>query len=372
MSIRKRTWNSGDTEKFAWLVDYRDAQGERRFKQFEKKKDAVAWEASTKVSVSEGTQTPDSQSITVIKAWENWLADGDRNGLERSTVEQREQHLRLHVKPSPIGRVKLSKLTAPMVKKQFVKWLQDNGRSRAMVQKVLTSLKTMLSHAQSEGDVAQNVARGIKFSLPKRDEEEAVFPTRDEIRKLINEAEGRWRPLILTAIFTGLRASELRGLAWDNVDLDNSKIKVRQRADRWNTIGKPKTKAGRRDVPLAPIVVNILREWKLQCPKGDLNLVFPSRNGTVLHYSNLWRRVFVRLMVKCGMVEDDGRPRFKFHALRHAAASLFIEQGWQPKRVQAVMGHASMAMTYDLYGHLWPDAEGDQADMEQIQARLLG
>ena len=72
------------------------------------------------------------------------------------------------------------------------------------------------------------------------------------------------------------------------------------------------------------------------------------------------------------MVGDDGKLRFTFHALRHAAASLFIEQGWSPKRVQTVMGHASINMTMDLYGHLFPDPEGDQEAMAQIQARLLG
>jgi integrase len=70
-------------------------------------------------------------------------------------------------------------------------------------------------------------------------------------------------------MFSGMRASELRGLPWTNVDLDAGVIHVRQRADAWGKIGKPKSKAGSRDIPLAPIVINTLREWKVLCPKRE-------------------------------------------------------------------------------------------------------
>src|SRR6516225_3578949 len=79
----------------------------------------------------------------------------------------------------------------------------------------------------------------------------------------------KYRPLLLTAIFTGLRASELRGLRWEDVDLPHAKLHVRQRADRYNKIDKPKSESSERTVPLTPIVVNTLREWKLRCPKGE-------------------------------------------------------------------------------------------------------
>lgn len=74
--------------------------------------------------------------------------------------------------------------------------------------------------------------------------------------------QGRWRPLIVTAIFTGLRASELRGLRWSDVDLQERVVHVRQRADRYNSTGSPKSEAGHRAVAMPPIVLNTLREWK--------------------------------------------------------------------------------------------------------------
>ena len=79
----------------------------------------------------------------------------------------------------------------------------------------------------------------------------------------------------------GLRATELRGLTWDHVDFDANMIRVRQRADRWNVIGPPKSEAGRRDIPMVPMLMNTLMEWKLACPNGDLDLVFPNGAGGV-------------------------------------------------------------------------------------------
>jgi integrase len=176
---------------------------------------------------------------------------------------------------------------------------------------------------------------------------------------------------VLGAIFTGLRASELRGLRWEDVDLDHAVLTVRQRADRWGSIGSPKSDAGKRDVPLAPMVVNALREWRLACPKGA-ELVFPNTRGKVDSLPNMHRRGLGTLQVTAGLTEDSMHPKYGLHALRHAAASLFIEQGFTPKRVQAPMGHSTIQVTFDTYGHLFPAPEDDLVAMRQLQARLIG
>lgn len=114
--------------------------------------------------------------------------------------------------------------------------------------------------------------------------------SREEIQIIIAHVKGRWRPLILTVIFTGLRASELRGLRWADVDLLQAQIHVRQRADRYHTVGMPKSDAGQRTVPLPPLIVNTLKEWKLQCPKGKQDLVFPSGKGNIERHPNITHR----------------------------------------------------------------------------------
>jgi integrase len=190
------------------------------------------------------------------------------------------------------------------------------------------------------------------------------FPTMAELNALIDKAEGPWRPFVVTAIFTGMRLSELRGLTWGDVDLDAGIIHVRRRADQWNKSGPTKSKAGMRDIPLAPIVINTLRQWRLACPPSVLGLVFPSPQGTIPRMSTCHERWRV-LLRRCAL------PHYGFHMLRHAAASLFIKHlKWTPKRLQAVMGHASINMTFDRYGHLFEDVTADREDMAKIEAAV--
>jgi integrase len=374
-SIRKREWTSRGIAHSAWVVDYFDQGGKRRLKTFKMKKAAEDWAVSALHEVKLGVHTPASTSITVAEAMERWIADCEANGLEYGTLLQRRQHLNLHVAPF-IGREKLSTLTMPRVH-QFDAQLREAGRSLAMRRKVLTNLKTALTFAQGRGLSAQNVARGVKIrddarSKPAKLKAGVDFPTKEEIRMLLDNASERWRAFFVVAIFTGLRASELRGLRWADIDLDAGKLTVSQRADAWFKIGAPKSAAGKRDVPLVPMAINALRQWKSACPAGELGLAFPNNSGHVEGLPNIQRRIWDPLQVKCGLVDAEGRARYRFHSLRHAAASLFIAHlGWTPKRVQEVLGHASITMTFDRYGHMFADPEGDKAAMLKLEAAIV-
>jgi len=376
MAIRKRTWTNAGGEQTAWVVDYKDQNGKRRLKTFARKKDADAWwSGQAGYEVAQGIHTAASASPTVAEAADLWLDHSMAEGLERSTIRQRRQHIGLHINPL-IGSVKLSDLSAPRVN-AFVDQLRDAGRSLAMRRKVLSALKTLVSFAQGRGLVAQNAARSVRIKTSARDDGREMrpgtqMPTKAELRAMLDNAPPRWRAFIVTAIFTGMRASELRGLRWDDVDADV--LHVRQRADAWGDMGAPKSRAGQRDIPLAPMAINALREWRLACPKtedGALDLVFPNGSGRVASHANIRNRVFGPLQVACGITGPDGKPKYGLHALRHAAASLFIEQGWQPKKIQTVLGHASIQMTFDLYGKLFKDTESDRMAMERLEAALL-
>ena len=119
------------------------------------------------------------------------------------------------------------------------------------------------------------------------------------------------------------------------------------------------------------MVISALKEWRLACPQGPAQLVFPNGKGrpeqiTAIHYRGLGP------LQKAAGITDNDKPKYGMHSFRHAAASLFIEQGFSPKRVQALMGHSTIQMTFDTYGHLFPAAEDDRAAMRQLQARLVG
>jgi len=387
MSVRKREWTTtaGET-KTAWIVAYADQSGDRHIKTFKRKKDADAFAQETGVDVRAGIHTPASKSPTVAQAAAAWIDRVAAEGREQSTLAQYRQHAN-HIN-SRIGSHKLANLTTPSINSFYDELLTgDRKVSRAMARKLLVSLKSILRDAQRRGTVAQNVALSVKAAVDKRSEHHQLevgvdIPKPDEIKHIIAALNqqppgSRIRPLVLTAIFTGMRASELRGLRWADVDLKNAKVQVKQRADRYNKIGKPKSKAGKRTIPLGPDLVNILREWKLACPKGEAGLVFPTAKGVVGQHANIVR-TFQRVVLTAGLKTLDGKPKYTgLHSLRHFYASWCINRKADGglelpvKLVQARLGHATLAMTMDRYGHLFPSND-DGSELADAERALMG
>lgn len=377
MSIRKRAWTTKTGQaREAWIFDYVDQTGNRHIETFERKKDADARAAVVKTDIRAGIHTAASTSPTVAAAADMWLRHVELEGRERTTLKGYGEHVRLHIVPR-IGRLKLAGLTAPRVN-AFRDELLASG-SRALARKVFTSLKAILKDAHRRGHVAQNVALGVSIGVDprgkKRLEAGVDFPTADEVRRMLAAARPRWRPLLVTAVFTGLRASELRGLRWEDVDLKQGELRVRQRADLYNQIGRPKSRAGSRTVPLGPMVVNCLREWRLRSPPSTF--AFPTRTGKSMHHKNLIKAALIPAQIAAGVVTADGQAKYTgLHSLRHFYASWCINRradgGLElpPKLVQARLGHASIVLTLDVYGHLFP-AGDDGSELAAAERVLL-
>jgi integrase len=301
-----------------------------------------------------------------------WLARCERDQLEPTTIAAYRQHADLHINPR-IGSLKLARLTVPAVN-AFRDQLLDDGRSRDMTKRVLSSLTAIVGEAQARGLVATNNVRAIAKIKRERRSERLEMPSHSELQAIVAATPDRYRPLILTALLTGLRASELRGLIWDDVDLQRGEIHVRRRVDRFGTFGPPKSEAGTRTIPISPLLLNTLRQWRLACPKGELNLVFPNGAGRVENHMNLLHRMFWPIQIAAGVtVMRDGEPdaKYSLHALRHACAALWIAQGFGPKRIQVMMGHSSITQTFDRYGYLFEAREADTAAMGEIAAKLI-
>jgi integrase len=362
-NVRKRTWTNSKGEQTAWVADYFDQAGKRHIKTFDRQREARDWLVTAQGEVTRGIHTPENTSITVAEAAELWIEKGKLEKLERSTLRQYRNHVDLHIKPSRIGNEKLARLSAPTIE-AFRDDLLRKG-SRQMARKVVASLKSILGEAQRRGLVAHNAAQPVRVDVKKREQGKLAIgrdiPSKEEIQTILAKADGRWRPLFVTAIFTGMRASELRGLTWDDVDFERRVISVRQRANLWGEIGSTKSAAGEREIPMAPMVVNALREWRLACPKGAGGIVFPNGSGNIENHANIANRGFYALQRAAGIVDTEGKPKYGLHALRHFFASWAIEQGFTAKRVQALLGHSSIQMTFDVYGHLFPSLEDDHA-----------
>jgi integrase len=369
MAVRKRNWKTkAGRAQEAWTVDYVDQAGDRHIRTFERKKDADAFHASVNVEVGLGIHTAPSKSPTVTEATDLYLQTCLQEELERTTLDTYRQHITLHIIPL-LGTVRLSELTTPLIR-SFIDRLRQSGRSPAMTKKILVRLGSVLADSQERGLVAQNVVRNLKAKKRRGGDRQAEarargklkvgvdIPTPDEVRALIAVLQGRWRPLLLTAIFTGLRASELRALSWRDVDLKRGELHVRRRADRYNVFGQPKSAAGDRMVPIPPILLNTLKQHRL-ASKHDL--VFGNGRGNVENIGNIVNRGFHPAQVAAGIIQMPGKAKYTgLHSLRHFYASWCINRrvdGGQElplKVVQSRMGHSSITMTADTYGHLFP------------------
>ena len=397
MSVRKRTWvtRTGETKE-AWIADFTDGTGKRHIKTFTEKnsrgspkKMAKAYAASVATAVNTGTHVALDGQTTIADAAEKWVKRVEANGMrndgaaERATVRQYREHVRLHIVPR-VGELKLAKLTKKDVE-NFRDGLLKKGDgkaapkplSRAMAIKVLTSFKSLLKVA-GVGHHAADVTLGNKKRDQRKLEIGRDIPTPAEIKRLIDAAKDnpKKHAMLRTLVFTGLRASELRGLRWRDVDRTHGELRVTQRADRFNDIGSPKTKESRRTIPIGPELTRVLGTWWLQCPKTELDLVFPTSTGAVDHHKNVDRGL-APVMKAAGIVNKDGTPKYTgLHAFRHYFASWCInpkERGGRqltPKVVQTLMGHSSIVMTLDLYGHLFPSGDDRTALAEDEKAAL--
>jgi integrase len=149
-----------------------------------------------------------------------------------------------------------------------------------------------------------------------------------------------------------------------------------QRADRYNKIGPPKSESGERTVPLPPLVLNTLRSWREECPKGHLDLVFPNKQGGILRRDYIVDWGLKPVQVRAGVVDENREAKYTgMHSLRHFFASWCLNRKSKggrelpPKVVQVWLGHSTIAMTLDTYAHCFTD-EGNDEELAAAELKL--
>lgn len=399
-SVRKRKWTHNGAEKEAWIVSYTDQSGKRRLKTFDKKKDADKHRIKVETEIEQGIHTPANETMSVRECAEALITESWRvqklGDLTKGSVIQRALHLR-HIADRFGGQL-VASLTSEDVQ-QFV----DEMRARYAANTVYSRyvcMVTLLAFCVKRKWVKRNVLRDEPCKVPLKTKRTAV-PNKADIQALVNVAS-ELRPgdnflsfvnrrcLVALGIFGGLRPGEIFGLQWENVDFERAVIRVRNAYSPTDGLKGPKTRAGLRDVPMSPPIRDALlavrKFWRIHAwataeghrgysrstvaqrirnawDKDDAALAVPDPVGFVCvsrqqsalqHAANpiLWRR----LMEAAGLYDADAKKaKFTPHAMRHAAASLFIDAGLPPMNLKAVIGHASVKTTYDVYGHLFPE-----------------
>jgi integrase len=385
-AVRKRAWTapSGET-KTAWMVDYTDNQGERQRKHFPTKKAADAFRINIEGQLQTGIYRADAGKLTVKQACESFIThcEGRHERDERMTRKMLvvyKGHVNNHILHSENGvsAWKLSQLTARAVG-DFRDRLRTAGVTVPTARKILATLHSVLEHAISQDWIATNAAHGVKVIGPRSEgSKKIVPPSKDDIRALINAADENLRLKLIFAASTGARAGEQWAAKWEDVDFDKGELNIRSRVDSYGEEGAPKSAAGVRSVPLSDQLVSALKAWKLKSKfskPGDL--IFPNRLGKHIGHDNLVKRKFLPLFDALEEKHKENPEQFpkppartNWHALRHFAVSCWIEADMKPKTVQTFAGHASLQITMDRYGHLFPSDSHKQA-MDQIAKGLF-
>jgi integrase len=374
-----------------WQIDFYDQEGTRTRASFDTQKAAKLALGSIASRVHSREYIPPTKIPTFRAEAEDWLAV-DKVGRRQGTLGFWRSHLDRHLFPA-IGNLRLDQISVHVLEKLRAD-LQPKlsaASAQAVVQTCGAVLKWAVKHdrlRKNPVDKVSPVFVGSKELKPGYDDDgdsesaAAVDPDKvlspAEIRVLLNHAApGYYRTLILTAFLTGARGGELFALRWGDVELGSvdsagkvtgkGTIKV-GRSLSWARAKKalgvkmkpliyePKTKAGIRVIKIQPQLVKALKEWRLQCPKGDGDLVFPDTDGQPMHRANALRRG-VRPALRRAKLRN-----VTLHSLRHSCASAMIAAGAPITECQHQLGHANPGVTLKVYSHWFKDTESGAID----------
>ncbi|WP_380166437.1 tyrosine-type recombinase/integrase [Jannaschia sp. R86511] len=336
-----------------WRARYRDPSGKQRSRDFTRKIDAQRWLASMDVAMGRGEWLDPALGNITLGEWSrSWLTR--QSQLKPSTALRYEGLLENQVLPT-WRDIRLSDIAHSAVA-DWVAGLSRAGLSPSSVRHAHRVLSLMLSSAVRDGRLPRNVAAGVR--LPRVGVSEKRFLSHGQIRELAAAVGEPFDAVVLVLAFTGLRWGELAALRVRDVDLERRRVHVARSMTEIRgraVFGTPKNHQ-RRSVPLPAFLVEPLRPRVAGRTPDDL--AFTSRAGAVLRNRNFRTQVFDRAAREVGL--DGLTP----HELRHTAASLAIAAGANVKAVQRMLGHASAAMTLDVYAGLFAD------DLDEV-ARVL-
>ena len=327
---------------------------------FERKADAVAWEQDQRRRLRLGEWIdPRRGQVPLSLVAADWL--GSRGSVKRRTRESDEAAWRNYIAPR-FGNWPVASITAAEVS-GWVGSLVVRGLAPSTATRALATLRSVLAFAVADARIQHNVAAVVHAPTSGRVRREGQILTIEKLRALTRACKGRYRDVVPMLALAGLRWGELAGLqVGDRVSVPGPGLRLRRTvlaSGGGGALYLDTLKNNRaRTVPLVLELVPVVDRWS--AGKAPDAWLFDAPQGGPLWESN-WKRS-VSWNAATSAV---GVPGFRVHDLRHTAASVWLAAGADPKVVQRVLGHATAAMTMDLYGHMM-DANLRQA------AQLVG
>src|ERR687897_1111956 len=337
-----------------YLGAYYGPYGKRRYVSAKSKTECERKLRAAMVDAEKGLEF-DAGKIPVEQYLHTWLT-GIKGTVRQRTWERYEQFVRVHLVPA-FGGIKLGNLSRAHLKTLHA---SKTDLSPTTIRHLHAAIHKALDEAVADNLIPRNVATNIK--LPKMRKKEIHPLNPDQAKAFLEAARGdRYEALYVLAIHYGLRRGELLGLKWS--DLQGSTLQGRRTMSETR-IGRieEETKNGKgRRIELSEKALDALRNHRRQQVRvKDSEYIFPSTTGTPTNSSNLMYRSFKPTLKRAGL------PQIRFHDLRHTCATIRFMKGQHPKRVQELLGHASIAMTLDIYSHVIPGMGDDNGIMDDL------
>ena len=326
-----------------WQVRWRDDRNIQRRKAFAKKAEAERFASQIEHEINTGSyRDPRAGQIPFDEYARVWLQSQVQ--LRASTYQLYEGTVRNHLVPF-LGSMPLNRITAATGRELLATDMPERTKGVAV-----QLLKRITQQAADDMLLPHNPLQSLK--TPKEPRREANFLTISELNHLVSHVHPHFQTLVLIAGFLGLRQGELFGLHPTNVDLEERKITVVEQLlgnASTPTRAELKTQTSRRAVLVATHLISGLTEQLEQ--RASTEFVFTALNGGPIRKSNFNRRHWQTATKAAGL---EG---FRFHELRHTAASIAIQSNTHPRLIQEALGHSSIKVTMDRYGHLMPGAD---------------
>ena len=330
-----------------WEYDYKDLKGKRKIKKgFNTRDEAERALVKHYEELNKGIN-PINKKTNIKEAGELYLRLHASTNCKPSTYKTYEGYLYNIIVPF-FGDLNINEIS-PILIKEFMKQMQDKGRANATINKYIKFMSAIYNFMIDSDITVRNPLVRIKSLKEVKNKKIRALCT-EEVQALLSKTKQVYPdffPLLFTALFTGMRQGELFALTWDSINWITKKITIDKNYTH-GTLGTPKT--GKiRVIDMSDELAKVLREWRMACPKGENNLVFPNNEGHYKSAENMMKRRFLPALNRAGI------DRIRFHDLRHTYASLLLANGAPMKYVQHQLGHSSITMTMDLYTHLLPE-----------------
>src|SRR5512132_2114240 len=351
--------------RLRWRVRYRDPAGRERAKSFARKRDAERFLQHAEADKLRGHWVDPRQGRTTVgELAERWYATTVT--LKPKTREDYRSLLNNHVLPTFGDRAVASLDTLAV--RGWLAGLVSGGLSSSRAKHAYYVLYAVLEAAIQAGALVRNPAAGVR--APRSHSREMHFLSAAEVERLAEAIVPPYGVLVRLAAYTGLRAGEIAALRVKRLDLLRGTVRVVEAASEVSgrlITGPTKTHA-ERTVRLPRFLRDELAAYLASRPRDRDAFVFAAPKGGPLRHNNFYQRLFCPALARAGLPDQ-----VRFHDLRHTCASLLIAQGAHPKAIQAHLGHSSIQVTMDRYGHLFPDALehlADRLDAARTEARM--